>query len=235
VTTKAYLIVNADDFGLSPGVNNGVLRAHEEGIVTSTSLMVRRPAAAEAAELGRLHPNLGIGLHVDLGEWRYISGEWLPVYEVVPLSDPAAVAQEARRQLSVFRRLVGDDPTHVDSHQHVHRKEPARSALIDVAQEIGVPLRQHSPEVRYCGDFYGQTAEGDPWPDAITLEGLIRIIEALSAGFTELACHPGDDVDLDSVYRSERAREVEVLCHPKIREAVGARGIQLCSFKRVRS
>ena len=72
--TERTLIVNADDFGLSPGVNAGVARTHEEGIVTSASLMVRQPAAEEAAAYARATPALGVGLHVDLGEWVWQDG-----------------------------------------------------------------------------------------------------------------------------------------------------------------
>src|SRR5215470_9116375 len=62
-----YLIVNADDFGMCKGVNRGIIEAHARGIVTSTSLMVTRPVAAEdAAQRAREHPSLDLGLHVDL-------------------------------------------------------------------------------------------------------------------------------------------------------------------------
>ncbi|PYS69828.1 MAG: hypothetical protein DMF73_14065 [Acidobacteria bacterium] len=57
---QRYLIVNADDFGQSPGINRGVIEAHENGIVTSASLMVRWPAAAEAAQYARGHPDLSV-------------------------------------------------------------------------------------------------------------------------------------------------------------------------------
>src|SRR6267378_3443838 len=97
-----HLIVNADDFGQSPGVNRGIVTAHQRGIVTSTSMMVRWPAAAKAAELCRAHPRLSVGLHVDLGEWACRGGDWVAVYEVVPLDDPAAVAKEVGRQLAEF-------------------------------------------------------------------------------------------------------------------------------------
>src|SRR5437762_1183195 len=115
-----FLIVNADDFGLSAGVNRGIIEAHERGIVTSASLMVRWPAVAAAAAYAREHPALGVGLHLDLGEWEYSNGDWVARYEVVPLDDAAAVAAEAGRQLAAFRGLMGRDPDHLDSHQHVH-------------------------------------------------------------------------------------------------------------------
>ena len=70
------LIVNADDFGMSEDVNRGILKAHFEGIVTSASLMVRWPDAAEAADYGRKHPGLSVGLHFDTGEWTCRNGEW---------------------------------------------------------------------------------------------------------------------------------------------------------------
>jgi predicted glycoside hydrolase/deacetylase ChbG (UPF0249 family) len=63
-----YLIVNADDFGQSDGINQGVVKAYERGIVTSASLMVRWPTASAAAVYARAHPDLSLGLHIDLGE-----------------------------------------------------------------------------------------------------------------------------------------------------------------------
>jgi predicted glycoside hydrolase/deacetylase ChbG (UPF0249 family) len=227
---KRYLIVNADDFGLSAGVNRGVIEAHERGIVTSASLMVRRPAAAEAAADARAYPELSLGLHVDLGEWSYRESEWVPLYEVVRLTDAEAVESEVTAQLAAFRRLVGDDPTHLDSHQHVHLREPARPALLEVARAIEVPLRHFSPAIRHCGSFYGQTAEGAPLPDAIGVGSLLAILAALPEGITELACHPGYAEDLDTMYRSERAREVEALCDPRTRSAIETMGTELCSF-----
>jgi predicted glycoside hydrolase/deacetylase ChbG (UPF0249 family) len=64
---KRCLIITADDFGRSPGVNRGIIAASEGGIVTSASLMVRWPAAAGAA-YARERPDLALGLHFDLGE-----------------------------------------------------------------------------------------------------------------------------------------------------------------------
>src|SRR5690242_15498799 len=104
MVVKRFLIVNADDFGQSPGVNQGIMEAHEHGIVTSASLMVRWPAAAAAAAYGRQRPSLSLGLHLDLCEWAYRNEDWVPVYEVVCLADRAAVAEELSRQIDAFRR-----------------------------------------------------------------------------------------------------------------------------------
>jgi predicted glycoside hydrolase/deacetylase ChbG (UPF0249 family) len=226
-----YLIVNADDFGQSPGVNRGVVKAHREGIVTSASLMVRWPAAVEAATYARAHPDLALGLHVDVGEWRYCDGDWIPVYAVVPLHDGAAVADEVARQLRAFRRLVGRQPSHLDSHQHVHLREPMRTVLIDIAKDLAIPLRHCCPRVQYRGDFYGQTAEGRPCPEAITVERLLHILHTLPPGYTELGCHPGEGEDLDTAYRRERAVELHVLCAPQVRATIVRLGIELRSFR----
>jgi predicted glycoside hydrolase/deacetylase ChbG (UPF0249 family) len=225
-----FLIVNADDFGQSPGVNRGIIKAHEQGIVTSASLMVRWPAAAEAAAYRRQRPGLSLGLHVDLGEWAYRDAAWVPVYEVVPLTDRQAVADEVNRQVEMFCRLLGQPPTHLDSHQHVHHSEPVHSILAEVSQALGVPLRHYSRLVRHRGDFYGQDEAGTPFPEEISVGKLLTLLRGLPAGLTELGCHPGEGNDVASMYRSERAREVEALCNPRVRATLAAEGIELCSF-----
>jgi predicted glycoside hydrolase/deacetylase ChbG (UPF0249 family) len=224
------LIVNADDFGLSSGVNRGVIRAHESGIVTSATLMVRAPAAAAAAAAARARPALSVGLHLDLGEWEYREHQWHARYEVVPTDDESAVRDEIDRQLMVFVQLMDRPPTHLDSHQHVHRALPVRRLLEQAGARLGVPVRDVTPGIAYNGAFYGQDGKGRPLADAITVEGLLRVIASLPAGITEIGCHPGEDSDLDSAYGSERAREVATLCHPRVRDALDANGVALRSF-----
>jgi predicted glycoside hydrolase/deacetylase ChbG (UPF0249 family) len=192
--------------------------------------MVRRPAAAEAADYGRRHPELSVGLHVDLGEWMYRQGEWVRAYEVVRVDDRDAVAAEVDRQLVQFRRLTGRDPTHLDSHQHVHRDEPARSVLTDVAGIVDVPLRHFTAAVRYCGSFYAQTAKGEPLAEAIGVAGLCATLAGLPAGITELGCHPGTGADFVSDYAAERAEEVKTLCDLAVKEMLRAQKIELISF-----
>jgi len=224
------LIVNADDFGQSRGINRGIMEAQERGIVTSVSLMVRWPAAVEASAYARRLPGLSTGLHVDLGEWTCHQGAWRPLYLVVPVDDPAAVKDEVERQLLLFRKLMGRNPTHLDSHQHQHLREPAASIMGALAKDLGVPLRDRDARIHDTGVFYGQTADGQPWPEAITTSALIQTLETLPLGLTALRCHPGYAEDLETMYRHERAREVAVLCDPHVRQAIERLQIQLASF-----
>jgi predicted glycoside hydrolase/deacetylase ChbG (UPF0249 family) len=230
---QRLLIVNADDFGQSHGINRGIMAAHARGIVTSASLMVRWPAAAEAVAYSRHHPGLSLGLHVDIAEWAYRDGQWVCAYEVIPPHDPGAVAQEVSQQLERFVRLVGRKPTHLDSHQHHHRHDPLRTVLTNVSHTLEIPLRHYCAGVHYCGNFYGQTATGVPLPGGISVEGLLRTLVTLPPGLTELSCHPGYGNDLETMYRYERAEEVQVLCDPQVRACLTALGIELCSFHAV--
>jgi chitin disaccharide deacetylase len=224
------LIVNADDLGLSAGVNRGIARAHEHGIVTCASLMVRAPHATAAAEYARAHPRLSVGLHVDLGEWHYTGEAWIAAYEVVALDDAGAVRAEVDAQLARFHELVGRSPTHLDSHQHVHREPPARDVVVAHARRLGVPVRELTPGIRYEGGFYGQAAHGEPWPRGIAPETLCALLRQLPEGTTELGCHPGLGDESGSSYSRERDVETATLCDPRVLATLREEGIELWSF-----
>ncbi|MDQ1489141.1 MAG: hypothetical protein QOJ23_1655 [Actinomycetota bacterium] len=230
--TARSLVVNADDLGQSDGVNAGIAEAVAAGIVTSASLMVRWPAAPAAARWAATRPEVSVGVHIDLGEWVYRDGRWAPLYQVVDPDDADAVDDELSGQLGRFVRLLGRLPTHLDSHQHAHLHEPLRSRLLAAGERLGVPVRGASDRVRYCGGFYGQSGRGEPYPEGITFEALLRLLDGLPAGVTELACHPGADeiADLDTPYRTERGVERRVLCDPRLPGALAARGIALQTF-----
>ena len=230
MTQERRLVVNADDFGRSAGVNEGVLRAHDQGIVTSASLMVRWPTSADAAGQARDRPGFGLGLHLDLGEWLCAGGEWKPVYRVCGDARDE-VEREVAVQLDRFHELVGRSPTHLDSHQHVHLHEPVRSILQLHAEALGIPLRQVTPGFVYRGEFYGQTATGTPYPEGITSQRLVELIGGVGPGVTEIACHPGTrEAHPWSVYAVERERELAALCDPVVAAAVASAGVACGPF-----
>jgi chitin disaccharide deacetylase len=223
-----FLVVNADDLGLSTPVNEGIFAAHERGIVTSASLMVRQAAAPAATEEAAAYPDLAIGLHIDLGEWVYESGEWTQAYLHCDTDDAAAVEAECRAQVERFRALLGRDPTHLDSHQHVHESEPARGVTEALAAELGLPLRNRA--VRYEGGFYGQSGKGEPFPEGIAPERLIGLIEALPPGWTEIGCHPAAGPVPTSSYDAERRVELATLRDPHVKDLLNVSNVNLCSF-----
>jgi predicted glycoside hydrolase/deacetylase ChbG (UPF0249 family) len=224
------LIVNADDFGMTDGINAGVMEAHKHGIVTSASLMVKQPKAQEAAALAATEERLGLGLHIDLVEWEPVDGEWQQIYARVDLDDPAQVAKEIAEQLEQFIELVGREPDHLDSHQHVHLERHARNESIRLARDLGVPLRGLDSRVAFCGEFYGQQGRSEPYPEGITLANLLSLIDAMPGGCTELMCHPGFAYDVRSIYSHERESELQTLCQPDLAAALANKRVVLRSF-----
>jgi predicted glycoside hydrolase/deacetylase ChbG (UPF0249 family) len=223
-----YIIINADDFGQSHGINRGIAEAHEQGILTNASLMVRWPAAGDAAAYARNHPAFGVGLHLDLGEWTLQGGEWASLYEVVDISDSRAIAGEVMWQLEAFERLLNRPPAQIDSHQHVHLREPVRSIVCEAAERRRIAVRDVS--IPYCGSFYGQDQHGVPHPEWISVCALIEVLDGLTANVTEIGCHPAAVDDLDTLYGAERVVELRTLCDPRVRKAVDELGISLISF-----
>jgi predicted glycoside hydrolase/deacetylase ChbG (UPF0249 family) len=118
--------------------------AHQHGILTSASLLVKTPGAEQAVALAAAFPGLSLGLPVDLRN----------ELEETPVS-PGGVRESLRWQFRRFKELVGRPPTHLDSHHNVHRDPRALPHFIELSREHGLPLREHS-RVRYFSKFYGQ-------------------------------------------------------------------------------
>ena len=196
------LIVNADDLGYSEPINRGILEAHEHGIVTSTSLMVDSPGAADGVDRAR-GSGLSVGLHA--------------VLDGVP---PERCEVELVRQLDRFEELVGARPTHIDSHHHIHREPRLLDTFSAFADRAGLLMRDRA--VRHEPRYYGAAAIG--------VERLVEILETLPEGDSELGCHPGYAEGLRSTYTVERETEIATLTDPRVRGRVEALGIELIGW-----
>lgn len=246
------LIVNADDFGLSRGINYGIIEAHRHGLVTSTTAMMNAGAIEHAAQLSADFPSLDVGLHFVLSYGSPLSampsltregalGKWLwRIAEEGKLND-AEVAEELRQQYTRFVALFGRAPTHIDSHHHAHLIPSVWKLVTAFAQEKGLPVRIDHSAVRaqnlsvqgvkgvegFISDFYGENA---------TPQFLLNALShATRHGeqSVELMCHPGyvDNVTRQSRYCDPRLTELAVLTAPEIKQAVSALGFQPATWR----
>ena len=152
---KRKLIVNADDFGFGERITDGIIDSHENGIVTSTTLMANMDAAEYAAIRSKSYSGLGVGVHLVLTEGKPIS----PLSKVPDLIGkngkflgPRAQARQLWRGEGVFEQVktefeaqilrakeLGVEPTHCDSHHGIHRMPLARKALGEVIGNLKTP------------------------------------------------------------------------------------------------
>jgi chitin disaccharide deacetylase len=149
------LIVNADDFGYTHGVNSGVIRGFRDGIITSTTIMASGAAFEDAVELAKQNPRLGVGVHLVLvGESSVEAASAIPSLADGKGRLPATLAILTRKLLTgavrgediarEFRAQIkkvvcaGIEPTHVDSHKHTHSHPRVMEQVVRVAEEFGI-------------------------------------------------------------------------------------------------
>jgi chitin disaccharide deacetylase len=211
------LIVNADDFGLSPGINRAVAKAHRDGIVTSTSLLVNTPFSAQAATMSAAMPRLRLGLHADVSA---------AVAEPERDRAVAICRDELECQMARFRSLTGRSPTHLDSHHNAHRHPKLTGAFVQFGERHRLRVREHC-NVTYVSAFYGRW-NGGSRPEQVSLSGLERVLRDAHDSIVELACHPGYcDGALQSSYGHEREIELGTLCDERVPQLLDELGFAL--------
>lgn len=216
------LIVNADDLGYANGVNEGIVRAHKEGIVTSTSLMVNGKAASHGIKLVRKNPKLGLGLHFQI-ENDDLQILW-QTKRVIASALIEKTKKEFLNQVEIFKKLVGELPDHIDSHHHVHKMPRIYPFIRRWCRENNVPYRL---KINFIDSFFGI-----PSTKAITVSYLTKILENLSDGESELMCHPGlVSRDLKSSYSHQRELELRTLTSQKVKQKIEKLNIRLISWR----
>jgi predicted glycoside hydrolase/deacetylase ChbG (UPF0249 family) len=251
-----YLVVNADDFGLTDSVCAGILHGMGAGIVSSTSVMTCVSGALE--RLRRYTPMIsgraGVHLQLTQGVAR------LPPHEIPsivdasgvfpcrrgtrPLADPREIEREWLAQVECALG-AGILPTHIDTHQHVHKDAPAFEAYCRIARKFSLPARSNTRAM--TGDL---RAAGVDCPDAFecswtggeaSVAGLLHAVRRLAAGLeeeavVELMCHPGradEELRNLSTLAEARERELAALTGPGLREALRDLDIEISTMARV--
>ncbi|MCG1030497.1 chitin disaccharide deacetylase [Bacillus amyloliquefaciens] len=245
------LIVNADDFGLSKGQNYGIVEACRHGVVTSTTAMVNGEAIEHAAALSRDLPDLGVGMHFVLtlgmpltampgltrdgllGKWIWEMAE----QGTLPLEE---IARELDCQFNRFVDLFGREPTHIDSHHHVHMIPAIFPLVAEFARRKGVALRvdrqvdmpgETGGDLPPTTDGFSSAFYGDEISEALFLSVLDRSVQQGERSL-EVMAHPAfiDNTIRKSAYCWPRLAEMEVLTSTSLKYAIAERGYRLGTF-----
>jgi hopanoid biosynthesis associated protein HpnK len=188
------VILNADDFGLTRGVNEGIIRAHRDGILTSATLMATGPAFDHAIALAKANPTLGIGCHLVLTGGVAVS----PAQEIPSLAGPDGllprslgvlvakitsgrvrtedVEVEIRAQIEKIRSS-GIMPSHVDTHKHTHVHPKVMNVVARIARECGI-TRIRNPVERLSDSLRTTRGEGPGRLMDLAAASAVRIVAA---------------------------------------------------------
>ncbi|MBG9447649.1 chitin disaccharide deacetylase [Cytobacillus firmus] len=222
------LIVNADDFGYSPGVNYGILHSYLYGIVNSATMMMNMAGTRQALAMAKQYPGLRTGVHLVL-----TSGKPL-LTDLVTLTNKEGYfrsqgdlegisLEELELEWSAqIDRFIGAGltPSHLDSHHHVHTREEFLPVVQSLSNKYGLPFRVNgnfalegvkSHTDRCLFDFYG---------DGIQEDYFSTLAEKAEDGETvEVMCHPAfaDQLLMEgSSYNLMRLKELRILCSAKL-------------------
>lgn len=254
------LIINADDFGFTRDVNAGIVHAHRNGVLTSTTLMANGDAFDDAVRLARETPTLDIGAHLVLVQGcSLVSGRPFPEKLRNTISAIATGQLDPYRELRAQIEKIsasGIRLTHLDSHKHTHIAPTVFRAVVRLAHEFRIPyvrlpidttlplpafssnlLRRYYKrlarhyDVKMTDHFMGFRLTG-----YLNEQTLASALELVREGTTEFMCHPGylgeDLHGAATRLKQTRVEELKALTSPRIRELIAAKGIRLESFKR---
>jgi hypothetical protein len=234
------LVVNADDFGRSAPINQGIIEAHQKGIVTSASLMTTREGFEEGVRLAKANPRLGIGLHLDLDSFFNVEHG---VGRLLSYKDPSvpldAIVKETESQIRKAQS-TGLSIGHLDGHHHSHLRPEIIATIAALTAKHKIPV------IRYFSGFYEGLYPGVPtgWVKDVIVRFGLRGVDTFFAGWepvasslpgyryldwegpfetAELMVHPGKG-------ESWREKELSHCQAPHVREELKKRNIALATF-----
>jgi predicted glycoside hydrolase/deacetylase ChbG (UPF0249 family) len=243
--TATAVIINADDLGFWPSIDRGIFAAWDARAISDSTIMANSDRLtellAEASQVGMpvgIHLNLTSGVPLcdpcEIPDLVTPEGLFMKRRQWPAVLPPEQVRREFQRQAE---RLLtaGWHPSHLDTHHHIHIAPNILAAVIELAQQLNVPVRAvHSElrdKIRHAGvvttdhfsmKFYGEQA---------TVDTLIQQLEACPRGTLEIMTHPGyDPIGLSSQYCTERDYELIALLSPRWQDYFRASGVKLISF-----
>jgi hopanoid biosynthesis associated protein HpnK len=240
---KIYAILNADDFGLSPGINRGIIEAYRDGILTSASLMAVGDAFEQAVTLAEKHPGLSLGIHLTLVEGIPI----LPPEKIPSLLMPDGCfpqslgtfllkwltgqirMQEVQQEFAAQIEKALDHRIRVDkldSHMHLHLLPGIFQAVLAVARRYGIGAVR-LPRENVVGRVNKQRVMGIWRRASLASLSLFRTHQMAKAGFFHPARYAGigesgrlTEEDLLRIFRALRPGVTEIMVHPGYHDSV---------------
>ncbi|MCC6857137.1 MAG: ChbG/HpnK family deacetylase [Bryobacterales bacterium] len=223
---RAQLIVNADDFGFTRDVNEGIVEAHQRGIVTAATLMANGAAFDHAVALWRRNPSLDVGCHLVLVG----GGSLSKASQDLPAGVPDLLEALAWGRLDVYAELAaqvrkildaGVPASHLDTHKHTHLAPPVLGAVARISAEFGIPW------VRRPFDVPGMASHFlPPWRVRAAARGLGLLQGRFSRVLREHGCRTTDHfagfvatgrfhtAELAAFIRALPSGSTEFMCHP---------------------
>lgn len=223
------VLFNADDFGLTKGVTDGIIKAYTDGVVRSTTLMMSGLAVDYAVEQAKKHPNLKVGIHLVLTWGKPMNPNttslmdengyftYTNTFQNAHTMDLVEVKKEWQAQIEAFLQ-TGLPLHHIDSHHHVHGLEPFKQVVIDLAEEYNVPVRYVDVLKEEKEKLLTDTIWLDFYASRVT-DKIFNQIKEIQTESIEIMTHPAyidDDLREESSYVEMREKELEILCNLEV-------------------
>ncbi len=252
------LVVNADDFGYTRDVNEGIIAAHRYGILTAATLMANAPAFDHAVALARQNPSLDVGCHLVL-----VGGSSLLTGRPFPARIPQLLVAIALGRLAIYDELAAQvrkimeariAPSHLDTHKHTHLAPPVLNAVVKIARDFQIQwvrkpfdFRANSATSRAVSLMSGRFKRslagmrttdhfiGFDLTGHLRTDNLVQTLLGLPDGLTEFMCHPGYcRAELQASptrLKNSRAEELTALTSAAARDALVKKGVHLVNYR----
>lgn len=233
------IIINADDFGLSEGINDGIIKSHKDGVVLSTTIMANGPAYKSAVKLAKENPNLGVGIHL-------VATFGKPLRNDVPtlvdgngnfkrvINGDVSHIDEHQLFLEWCTQIekVSEDITltHFDSHHHIHLNPKLKTIIEEISIKYNIPYRGKKTvaktSVRLEESFY---------KEGVTIRNIESLLQNNDQAF-DLMVHPAYlDKPLAKLtsYYNDRLIELKLLCSMELKELIDSYNVEICTYKSI--
>ena len=239
------LIVNADDFGYSNGVNYGIIDAYKNGIVRSTTMMAGMPGFNHAVKLAKENKGLGVGVHLTLTCYKPVLDNHKTIVnedgyfdrklyseENIMNIDLEEIYREFEAQIEKVKK-AGIEITHLDSHHHMHTIKELKPVIERILAKYNLPIRggldyeiNYDKVMNFNGSFYNQT---------INFNGFKNLLEK-DVETLDVMSHPAylDKLIFElSSYNTKRMYELELLTSDEVKNLIKEKGIELSNYREI--